>query len=83
VFEAYDKDGNGVLDAAELDTYLSVYFDGTFVRQRDPRLKNIDKNKLFKHVHDNMDKDRNGLLSFEEIHALISGELDFKKVTEH
>ena len=82
VFEAYDKDGNGVLDAAELDAYLSVYFDGTFVRNDDPRLQKIDKDKLQRHVLDKMDADKNGLLSFEEIHALISGELDLNAVVD-
>merc|ERR1711934_410751 len=75
IFAAYDKDNNGYLDVDELDKYLDVYFDGTFVKEGDPRLKNLDKEGLKKHVMENMDKDKDKKLTFDEIHVLISGDL--------
>ena len=41
----------------------------------DPRLKNLDKEGLKKHVMENMDKDKDKKLTFDEIHVLISGDL--------
>ena len=75
IFQAFDKDNNGAIDQAELDKFLDTFYDSHSIFKGDARLP--EKEELKKLVNEKLDSDHNGELSFDEIHLLISGNLEF------
>ena len=74
VFQAFDTDNNGLLDASELDAFLETFYSADSIFKGDARLPT--KEVLLQIVHDKFDVDGDGQLSFDEIHKLISGKAD-------
>jgi len=74
VFSSQDKDGNGYIDAEELDGLATKFFDGSWLKEGDPRMKNFKDKEHFKRlIHENCDEDKDGKFSFEEMVGVISG----------
>ena len=71
VFAGFDADGNGVLDPAELDTFLEVFYKAGSIFKGDARLP--PKEELRRLIYAKLDRDGDGKLSFDEINSLISG----------
>ena len=71
VFTAFDSDGNGYLDAAELDRFLETFYKADSIFKGDARLP--EKDELRRIVNTKLDTDGDGKLRFEELHGLISG----------
>lgn len=74
VFQAFDTDNNGVLDAKELDSFLETFYSVDSIFKGDARLP--PKNELKKIIHERFDADGDGQLSFDEIQTIISGKAD-------
>lgn len=72
VFAAFDQDGNGELDEAELDQFLGLFYDAGSIFYRDKRLP--EKSRLRQLVME-CDTDGDGRLSFEEIADVITGKM--------
>ena len=79
VFQAFDKDNNGLLDNAELDSFLNTFYAADSIFKGDARLP--PKEELKAIVHARFDHDNDGHLSYDEIHAIISGKADLSKLT--
>eukprot|EP00339_Tiarina_fusa_P010944 CAMPEP_0117019262 /NCGR_PEP_ID=MMETSP0472-20121206/14810_1 /TAXON_ID=693140 ORGANISM="Tiarina fusus, Strain LIS" /NCGR_SAMPLE_ID=MMETSP0472 /ASSEMBLY_ACC=CAM_ASM_000603 /LENGTH=236 /DNA_ID=CAMNT_0004724191 /DNA_START=115 /DNA_END=825 /DNA_ORIENTATION=- len=79
VFAAFDKDSNGVLDRKELDHFLDIFYKADSIFAGDKRLPK--KRKLRKIVLDKLDANNDGLLSFDEIRGLLSGNIDLMGLT--
>ena len=79
VFQAFDKDNNGVLDAGELDAFLETFYSADSIFKGDARLPS--KEVLRSIVNERFDKDGDGELSFDEIHMIISGKADLSPIT--
>ena len=77
VFTAFDDDRNGVLDPAELDRFLETFYAAGSIFKGDARLP--EKDVLRRLVNEKFDTNADGQLSFDEIHALISGKMDFSQ----
>jgi hypothetical protein len=75
VFAAYDQNKNGVLERNEVDEFLDIFYKQDSIFKGDHRLPS--KNKLKKLVYKELDKNKDGVLDFEEIRILISGKMDF------
>ena len=71
VFAAFDADGNGVLDAAELDKFLDVFYEAGSIFKGDARLP--EKATLREQIYAKLDGNGDKLLAFDELHSLISG----------
>jgi Ca2+-binding EF-hand superfamily protein len=78
VFQAFDKDNNGLLDNAELDSFLNTFYAADSIFKGDARLP--PKEELKAIVHARFDHDNDGHLSYDEIHAIISGKADLSKL---
>ena len=71
VFAAFDGDKNGYLDASELEQFLGIFYEAGSIFKGDSRLP--PKEELLALVRERLDVDRDGRLTFDEIHSLISG----------
>lgn len=78
VFQAFDQDNNGLLDADELDAFLETFYSADSIFKGDARLPT--KEILKKIVKEKFDADGDGELSFDEIHCIISGKADLTEV---
>ena len=78
VFAVYDADNNGYLNSSELSTFLDVFYDARSIFKGDARLP--PKEELQSIVLENISlspaKHQTGRITFEEIHALISGKME-------
>ena len=77
IFNAFDKDNNGIMDQDELDMFLNTFYDSHSIFKGDSRLP--EKEELKKMVNKKLDADHDGGLSFDEIHCLISGKLELSQ----
>ena len=78
VFQAFDKDNNGLLDNGELDSFLNTFYAADSIFKGDRRLP--PKEELKAIVHARFDHDNDGHLSYDEIHAIISGKADLSEL---
>lgn len=75
VFSSQDTDGNGFLDAQELDGLAAKFFDGSWLSPDDPRMKKFRDKEHFKELITlNCDENKDGKFSFEEMVGVISGQ---------
>ena len=81
VFAAFDLDSNGQLDKKEIDNFLDIFYKADSIFAGDKRLPK-NKKKLRKIVMDKLDANNDGLLSFEEIRGLLSGNIDLMGLSE-
>ena len=75
VFSAFDKDNNGLLDAAELDAFCDIFYAVDSIFISDARLPK-EKSEFKSLLKDRFDDNKDGMLSFEEIKVVISGKAD-------
>ena len=69
IFAAFDLDGNGVLDRREVNRFLDIFYEcGTVFKGR---MKLPEKKDLMNIVGSRLDKNRDGVLSFEEVRSLL------------
>jgi hypothetical protein len=80
IFATFDANGNGVLEPAELDNFLDIYYEADSIFKGDKRLPT--KKKLRKLVLEKLDTDNDGVLSFEEIRGLIGGRIEDLGISE-
>jgi Ca2+-binding EF-hand superfamily protein len=80
LFATFDGNGNGVLEPAELDKFLDIFYEADSIFKGDKRLPT--KKKLLKEIFEKLDTDNDGVLSFEEIRGLIGGQIDDLGISE-
>jgi Ca2+-binding EF-hand superfamily protein len=71
VYDAFDLDGNGVLDKQETDKFLDTFYMTGSIFEGDDRLP--EKEELKKLILEKLDVNGDGEFSFDEIRSLISG----------
>ena len=71
VYDAFDTDGNGILDKEETDKFLDTFYMTGSIFEGDDRLP--EKEDLKKLILEKLDENGDGEFSFEEIRSLISG----------
>ena len=69
IFSAFDDNGDGVLQKAELDNFLDVFYEAGGVFQG--KMKLPPKKELRRVVVTRLDKNKDGVLSFHEIRDLL------------
>ena len=73
IFAAYDTDGNGFIDASELDGFADLFFkENSFVRKDDPRMASFRDKEFKKIMFERCDTNKDGKFSFEEIEGGFS-----------
>merc|ERR1711907_447523 len=71
IFYAFDVDGSGELNSNELDDFLDIFYRADSIFKGDLRLP--EKQVLRNKVLEQLDRDHDGALSYDEIHGLLSG----------
>jgi Ca2+-binding EF-hand superfamily protein len=71
VFAAYDADGSGTLDAAELQSFIDIFYQAGSIFKGDARLP--EKDELIRIIYERLDSDGDGLLTFGDLSSVISG----------
>jgi curved DNA-binding protein CbpA len=69
IFSAFDANGDGVLEAKELDRFLDIFYKAKDIFKGDMRLP--EKKELVRIVGKRLDKNKDGVLSFNEIRDLL------------
>merc|ERR1711972_567594 len=71
LFAAFDANGDGSINSAELDHLLDIFYEKSSIFAGDQRLP--PKEILKERVQQELDTNKDGLLSFEEIRPLLTG----------
>jgi curved DNA-binding protein CbpA len=69
IFSVFDANGDGVLEAKELDRFLDIFYKAKDIFKGDMRLP--EKKELVRIVGGRLDKNKDGVLSFNEIRDLL------------
>ena len=76
VFRAFDTDNNGVLDNSEMDAFVNLFYEANSIFRGDARLPE-NKDELKQMIREKFDINNDGVLTFEELRALIAGKVKF------
>jgi Ca2+-binding EF-hand superfamily protein len=76
VFRAFDTDNNGVLDNSEMDAFVNLFYEANSIFRGDARLPE-NKDELKQMIREKFDINHDGVLTFEELRALIAGKVKF------
>jgi len=74
MFNAFDADGNQVLDKEELAAFIDMFYREGGPYKGDARLP--DKAVLTEHAMERLDKNGDGVLSFQELEPFFTGHAD-------
>ena len=79
VFAAFDKDNSGTLNSEELNNFLELFYQADSIFAGDFRLP--EKEELKKIIYSKFDKNGDKLLTYDEMHDIISGRTQLSSVS--